>query len=1066
MADGDNNEFDVFKSSKWRGNRKSSFAQIFHARERESGAHGGKLPPKPGGPSDRAPVSKSKPQPEANFIKTCKNIKDVASELSEKEMEHFFMKVDVNSKGVVDFDDFTSYILQQQLAKEDEPGADFATYVKMKPSSKKGATKMEDESDSEESDEEDEVIAERPVMKSFKACNTTVERPSHIIEKVGMYHSFTLLTADIVQIILLSHIQTYVTATQDGMLKLWHGDSLKLLRTQKNGGGAWITDIVAMAQQPLAVFAMDRSVTFYDTGRLSFDVLGRIENLRNGALCATWVRTPENDKLLYGDDRGYLHVYDFSDEWGGEIPRIAAGVTEELLPGMSEKLPWKIHNNWVTRIKYLSHSSSLLSCSMDSTLLMLDLEKQKRKWSGKEHHHGIFALDYCRSFNFIVTCGLERNVNIWNPFTAKIMGQLIGHQSPVVDVVVNEDDNQIVSVATDSIIKIWDMRSNRCMQTVVDKTLDKSGEPPIISRLLYDKRRSVLLGGGTSLQAWRKRLASETRSGKICGSGFSSTFRQLIVAEIESLVTIWNIDDGHHTFSFSDGKSTKMSAMTVDASGRRLLIGGQDGTLRMWNFNNGQCLKEYCGFGQDEITCVVCLAEGRSKYVAAGGWNGRVCIWHDGLKESEPLEREMHGHTDDIVCMSICPPGGVATGGYDGKVIVWKLDGMIKCVLNPPPNESFAKSRSIVNIQFLGQLEKVLAVFVSDGYIYFWRVPDASVLHEIPTCHIGAPGPMCSDSKNELLFSSDIKGYVKSWSLAACDFHQAERPLTPVPEMFCFRAHHETIVSMTFIETDRILVTASTFGTRQEFILNLFRELIRMDLEQPSVDRERSPDWTIWTWIGRKAYYVSQDSDSSASSRLSSSAGSRSSSSRESRGSSLLTTSGETESKETTPTDFPEAKEPSSSAIQAKAAAILDAGPPHLRLDSWFAPLQAAFHRQLPIKGRIHTENCPLGTIVAAKSSARQAKISGRNDDYGKKHEHRKTEKIKIPFGEKTFFELHHKLSVYLLQDPLRLSLPNIHFNMPKDKLMSIMRRSTRTTPRSSETTRSIMKMSMKKYHA
>ena len=41
-----------------------------------------------------------------------------------------------------------------------------------------------------------------------------------------------------------------------------------------------------------------------------------------------------------------------------------------------------------------------------------------------------------------------------------------------------------------------------------------------------------------------------------------------------------------------------MSAMSFDFSGRRLLIGGQDGRLSMWNFNNGQQLKEFRGFGQ------------------------------------------------------------------------------------------------------------------------------------------------------------------------------------------------------------------------------------------------------------------------------------------------------------------------------------------------------------------------------------------------------------------------------------------------------------------------------------
>eukprot|EP00958_Prasinococcus_capsulatus_P003957 scaffold370_cov289-Prasinococcus_capsulatus_cf.AAC.8 len=44
----------------------------------------------------------------------------------------------------------------------------------------------------------------------------------------------------------------------------------------------------------------------------------------------------------------------------------------------------------------------------------------------------------------------------------------------------------------------------------------------------------------------------------------------------------------------------------------------------MWNFNNGQCLSEYLGFGQDEIAAVACLHEGPNHFVAAGGWAHKV----------------------------------------------------------------------------------------------------------------------------------------------------------------------------------------------------------------------------------------------------------------------------------------------------------------------------------------------------------------------------------------------------------------------------------------------------------
>jgi WD40 repeat protein len=60
-------------------------------------------------------------------------------------------------------------------------------------------------------------------------------------------------------------------------------------------------------------------------------------------------------------------------------------------------------------------------------------------------------------------------------------------QSEKQDVQVNEMDNQIVSISADSVIKVWDMRSSRCLQTIVEKSINK----PSRCNILYDNKRQV-----------------------------------------------------------------------------------------------------------------------------------------------------------------------------------------------------------------------------------------------------------------------------------------------------------------------------------------------------------------------------------------------------------------------------------------------------------------------------------------------------------------------------------------------------------------------------------------------
>ncbi|CAM6069836.1 unnamed protein product [Sphagnum tenellum] len=899
------------------------------------------------------------------------------------QMEHLFMKIDSNSSGAIGFDDFTSYILLQQLAKEEEPAAEHTTFIKVTTfgSKKFGRCEFED-SESERSDEEersaDDDIMFRPANR-VEAGLDTVGRPSNIIEKI----------------LLLEPLNVYVTATQEGMLKLWSADSLKPTRQVENGDGAWITDMVVMAQQPLAVFAMDRSVTFYDTGRLSFDCLGRITQLENAPMCATWLRVAENDKLLFGDELGILHTYTFNDEWGGEHPREGFGVHEKNLPpGMAENIPWVLHSDWMTTIKYLSHSNSLITTSMDGNLLMLDFEKRHLKWSGKEHAHGIYSCDYCRSYNFIVTCGLERYINIWNPFTAKTMGVLHGHEASVFDVQVNEMDNQIVSISADSVIKVWDMRSSRCLQTIVEKSISK----PSRCNILYDNKRQVLLAGGNTLEMWHKRRAREARTSKICCCLYNPLFHQVVVGEVDSLVMLWNIETGEDIFTFSDThRATRISAMAFDASWRRLLIGGEDGSLRMWNFNNGQCLKEFLGFGQNEISCIICMNVARVNFAAAGGWNKKVCLWGDTIHtEREYIDKNFRGHTEDVTCMTFCHPSTLCTGGCDGKVIVWKMDGMIIRTMRPPEHDlKDIEYKTIISLIFCRDLNRTLIGSVADGWLLFWRMHDGTLVHELFTNNHGGVGPIVADGKAEVLYTADSKGYVRAWDLTTCHFKKEDTSPSTTPQLFSFRAHHENIVSIDFVEVEQLIITCSHYGTIRLWNsmgvrIGQFGQPMLWDLSKPPTWRTREPSYLSQPLTRQPPEGV--DSPVRVPTRGTTTRGSRvsihwgtprhSTASAVGRGSLEESSStAETTTEGSVGTEIirmpPISEEALKRQFEEKKAAVLELGPPHLRLESWYAPLQAAYERQLPIK-----KLSPVGPLMPPNlsdiSKERSATLAGQ----------------------------------------------------------------------------------------
>jgi len=54
----------------------------------------------------------------------------------------------------------------------------------------------------------------------------------------------------------------------------------------------------------------------------------------------------------------------------------------------------------------------------------------------------------------MASCGAERHISLWNPYTCSETGRLEGHTAPVLDLVVNDKEKQIVSVSLDSVIKV------------------------------------------------------------------------------------------------------------------------------------------------------------------------------------------------------------------------------------------------------------------------------------------------------------------------------------------------------------------------------------------------------------------------------------------------------------------------------------------------------------------------------------------------------------------------------------------------------------------------------------
>ena len=101
--------------------------------------------------------------------------------------------------------------------------------------------------------------------------------------------------------------------------------------------------------------------------------------------------------LAWGDERGRVNFFELADSWGNfEKKAGAAEIGAGRIAGMSPMPSYATHTDWVTKLWFMSLTDSLLSASMDSTLVLTDLTRERVKWSVREHVNGVHSFAYCQ----------------------------------------------------------------------------------------------------------------------------------------------------------------------------------------------------------------------------------------------------------------------------------------------------------------------------------------------------------------------------------------------------------------------------------------------------------------------------------------------------------------------------------------------------------------------------------------------------------------------------------------------------------------------------------------------
>jgi WD40 repeat protein len=111
------------------------------------------------------------------------------------------------------------------------------------------------------------------------------------------------------------------------------------------------------------------------------------------------------------------------------------------------------------------------------------------------------------------------------------------------------------------------------------------------------------------------------------------------------------------------GHEDWVTAVAVTPDGRRVLSGGYDGTLRVWDLHAGQLLRTIAGH-EISVSAVAVAPDGRQALSASH--DRTLKLWD---LETGHLVRTFSGHEDGVTAVAVTPDGRrVLSGGYDGTL--------------------------------------------------------------------------------------------------------------------------------------------------------------------------------------------------------------------------------------------------------------------------------------------------------------------------------------------------------------------------------------------------------------
>eukprot|EP01049_Picozoa_sp_SAG25_P000382 SAG25_NODE_13_length_24452_cov_18.893976_14_plen_610_part_00 len=452
----------------------------------------------------------------------------------------------------------------------------------------------------------------------------------------------------------------------------------------------------------------------------------------------------------------------------------------------------RMHRDCVTRLRVLPvlGRTKIVSTGLDGVLSVANVDNWPGAQRGQKQRQGLNSFAYSARNSFFATAGIDRTVRLWNADSCSILETLTGHKASVVDVVMNDDLHHIVSASADHTVKVWDIRTMKCLQTVSTASqTTNSSDRQELTALHYDAQsRTAVTAGAGVLATWlveatpgsvvSKRDGEDEISSRaslcIVRSLYCSVFQQLVIVYASGVVVVNDMKTEEPVIRFSTGHATLVTAACLDANERRLITGSHDGSVHVHNFNNAALLHIFSARNA-EISELVSLPRKNSSAaysVVASCWDKKVCLWPDKEQTQAGVDvMELSAHKTDVTCVMQYGGRYLASGSADGMLMIWysrsvdfNFARLPKFKYSVPGSAGSRGRPSVTRLLYL-PLNHLLLVCIQDGTMHLYSAQGQGLVKACAAAAGDGVAAIALAPSESTVVTSDYQGRVIFWSI-------------------------------------------------------------------------------------------------------------------------------------------------------------------------------------------------------------------------------------------------------------------------------------------------------------